>query len=86
MRNLLMVGAAALALAVSGAAAFAEPNENALTNAPHGPTGQNYFDDSHSVPMTEGRSAFIYGSDQGYGQGVDQSAGGSQSFQDRQPR
>lgn len=73
MRNLLLIGTAALALAAS-TAAFAEPNENPLTNAPHGQTWQGPVTGS---AMTEGRSAYIFDG---------QTSSGSSSLNDRAPR
>lgn len=75
MRNLLLAGTAALILGVSAGAAFAEPNENPLTNAPHGATWQGGV--STGSTMTEGRSAYIFDG---------QNSSGSSSLNDRAPR
>lgn len=75
MRNLLLAGTAALILGISAGAAFAEPNENPLTNTPHGPTWQG--DAVTGSVFQEGRSAYIVN---------DQDAGPSASYLNRQPR
>lgn len=77
MRNLLLLGAAAAALALSGAAASAEPKEHEVTIPAYFFGAQSLDQATTGSVIHEGRSAYIVD---------DQSAAPSASALNRAPR